>query len=56
MVHVPVARIVTVLIDTVHTLVVVEANVTARPEVAVAPTGKGASPSVRPASGSNAIV
>jgi hypothetical protein len=44
--HVPAARIVTVLPETVQTEGVVEAKVTANPELAVALTLNGATPSV----------
>lgn len=43
-VQVPTAARVTVPPETLHTAAVVEAKVTARPEVAVALTGKGAVP------------
>jgi len=44
MVQVPTATRVSVLPDTVHTLVVVDAKPTARPDVDVALTPKGAAP------------
>src|SRR4051794_7628446 len=56
MVHVPTATIVTVEPDTVQTVVVVELNVTARPEEAVALTLNAGSPYVLPASAPNVIV
>jgi hypothetical protein len=44
MVHVPALTSVTVTPDTVQTEEVVEAKLTANPELAVALTGKGAAP------------
>ena len=49
MVHVPVLITVTVVPDTVHTLVVVEANDTVRPDDAVAETVMGDTPYTRSA-------
>jgi len=54
--HVPTETIVTMLPDRVQTGVVVEANVTASPEVAVAPMVNGPAPNVRPLSAANRIV
>jgi hypothetical protein len=54
--HVPTARMVTVLPDTVHTEVVVEAKVTANPELAVALMVNGAAPSETLLNAPNVIV
>ena len=56
MVHMPAATRVTVDPDTVQTAVVVEANVTGSPEVAVAETVKGGSVAARLGSGGKSIV
>jgi hypothetical protein len=56
MVQVPAALIVTVLPLTVHTVVVVDAKVTASPEEAVAFTVNGATPKVELATAPNVIV
>ena len=54
--HEPPATIVTALPETVQTKVVVEAKLTATPELAVAPMGNGDTPYVTPLSASNVIV
>jgi hypothetical protein len=54
--QVPAARIVTVFPETVQTPGVVEAKLTVRPELAVAPIVNGAVPSVTVLSGPNVIV
>ena len=56
MVHVPVLITVTVVPDTVHTLVVVDANDTVRPDDAVAETVMGETPNTRSASAPNVMV
>ena len=55
-VHVPVVASVTVLPATVHTLVLVELNAMASPEVALAETVNGAVPKVLPASAAKVMV
>ena len=54
--HMPRAAIVTVLPETVQTDVVVEAKLTAKPELAVAPIVKGAMPKATLLSAPNVIV
>jgi hypothetical protein len=54
--HEPPATIVTALPETVQTKVVVEAKLTANPELAVAPMGNGDTPYVTLPSAPNAIV
>ena len=54
--HEPPATIVTVLPETVQTDVVVEAKLTARPELAVASTVNGAAPELRSLSAPKVMV
>ena len=56
MVHVPAATRLTVTPDTVHTLGVLEVNVTARPDVAVAVKSKSISVAIRSAGAAKVIV
>ena len=56
MVHVPMLITVTVVPDTVHTLVVADANATVRFDVDVAETVMGETPYTRSASAPNVIV